>query len=103
MAGSSVTVADLLKARAIHAGEPIVMRRRSGPPREATVQADGTIRLASGCVGRLPKQRRKQRTWDRPMGGSSGGCLVSATRHSPTSALISRRRRAFATLCVYNR
>ncbi len=60
MAGSSVTIADLLKARAIHAGEPIVMRRRSGPPREATVQADGTIRLASGQICRTPSEAAKE-------------------------------------------
>ncbi|MEY2423351.1 MAG: Restriction Enzyme Adenine Methylase Associated [Acidimicrobiaceae bacterium] len=60
MTASSTSVLDLLRAGTIHAGEPIVMRRRSGPPREANVQADGTIVLRSGQVCRTLSEAAKE-------------------------------------------
>lgn len=60
MAEGTVTVSHLLEVGLIRAGERIIMRRRNGPPREATVRPDGTIALADGQICRTPSEAAKE-------------------------------------------
>ena len=41
----TASVADLISTGVLRAGERLVIRRRSAPPIEATVSADGTIHV----------------------------------------------------------
>jgi hypothetical protein len=60
MKSHRISLADLVRAGLIRANEPILMRQRSGPPREATIRGDGTIVLANGQECLTPSEAAKE-------------------------------------------